>query len=207
MALTGVINGYYAFSLWVVRLFALNCLWIGFTLFGFGVFGLMPATVAMFSVTRKWVTAQKEMVPIYHTFWTTYKKSFVQTNMYGLLFFLVGYLLITEFRIAQAGSGTAYTAAMFATLGIMLIFAIIMLYFFPIYVHFHLSYIDYVKWPLLISIIHPVLTVFLLVSLGCTFYFIYTTVPILIVLFGGSGAAYLIMWAVSQTFFLYYRKV
>lgn len=201
--MTGAIRGYYIFSIWVVRLFTLNGLWICCTIIGFGMFGLMPATAAMFAVTRKWIIQRKEEVPICRTFWTAYKKSFLQTNLHGIFFLLVGYLLITEFRIAQAGS---YTVAMFATVGIMLILVIMLLYFFPIYVHFRLDNFSYIKWSLLIGMIHPLLTIFLIVAIGVGGYFIYTSIPILIFLFGGSVTAYFIMWAVSKTFSLYEKR-
>ncbi|NBJ68858.1 MULTISPECIES: DUF624 domain-containing protein [Clostridia] len=204
--MTGAMRGYYMFSVWAIRLFTLNCLWIGFTILGFGMFGLMPATTAMFAVTRKWVIQRKEEVPIFRTFWTTYKKSFLQTNLHGIFFLLVGYLLLTEFRITQAGSGTAYTVAMFATVGVMLIFGMVLLYFFPIYVHFRLSNFSYIKWSLLIGMIHPVLTIFLIVAIGAVVYFMYISIPILIFLFGGSVTAYFIMWAVSKTFRLYEKR-
>ncbi|MBJ4025770.1 DUF624 domain-containing protein [Salmonella enterica subsp. enterica serovar Derby] len=47
-------NGFYRFCEWLMRLAYLNLLWIGFTLAGAVIFGLAPATAAMFAVTRQW---------------------------------------------------------------------------------------------------------------------------------------------------------
>ena len=60
-------NGFYRFCEWVMRLAYLNLLWIGFTLAGAVIFGLAPATAAMFAVTRQW-TLGKTDVPVFQTF-------------------------------------------------------------------------------------------------------------------------------------------
>lgn len=46
-----------------------------FTLLGLGVFGIMPATAALFAVMRKWIQGQ-DNVPVLKTFWQEYKGEF-----------------------------------------------------------------------------------------------------------------------------------
>lgn len=193
------VRGYYQFCLWIMRLFLLNILWIAFTILGLGIFGFMPATAAMFAIVRKWVFSETD-IPIYKTFWKKYKQSFKQTNLHGLVFAFVGYLLITEFRIVQVmGDSTAKQMVMFAILGTILLYGLIVLYYFPIYVHFDLESMSYFKWPFVIGIVYPVLSVVLILLLVFGYYFLSYT-PILVFLFGGSVGAYIIMWGVSKTF-------
>src|SRR5690625_1995366 len=57
----------------VITKFAyVNILWFVFTLLSLIIFGFMPATVALFSVTRKWVMGDMD-VPVFSTFWGTYR--------------------------------------------------------------------------------------------------------------------------------------
>ncbi|MGY0702716.1 DUF624 domain-containing protein [Bacillus subtilis] len=43
------------FCEWIMRFAYTNLLWLFFTLLGLGVFGIMPATAALFAVMRKWI--------------------------------------------------------------------------------------------------------------------------------------------------------
>ena len=57
-----------SFCEWVLKFFYANLLWFVFTMLGLGVFGFMPATTALFSVTRKWIMGKTD-IPIFKTFW------------------------------------------------------------------------------------------------------------------------------------------
>jgi uncharacterized membrane protein YesL len=59
-----VTNGVYRFCEWVTRLAYLNLLWIMFSLAGLVVFGVMPSTIAMYTVTRRWLTEDVD-IPIF----------------------------------------------------------------------------------------------------------------------------------------------
>lgn|SRR5690625_136376 len=191
--------GSYRFSVWLTRLAYLNLLWIAFTIIGLGIFGFMPATTAMFAIARKWLHGEVD-IPITKTFWQQYKASFFQTNILGLILGGVGYLLVVEFRILQVQESMMYTIVGFGVLFILCMYGILLTYFFPIYVHFNLSLTEYLKWPLIIGIIHPLLSIFLLGLLGVGIYVLLMTVPAILFFFGGSTAAYIIMWGVSKTF-------
>lgn len=191
--------GSYKFCVWMTRLAYVNLLWIVFTILGLGVFGFMPATTAMFAIVRKWLLDEQE-VPIMNTFWQQYKEAFIQTNLLGLVLVLIGYLLIVEFRILQMQESTMYTIVSFGVLFILCMYGILLTYFFPIFVHFNLRLRDYLKWPLIIGIIHPLLSIFLLGLLSAAIYVLLVTVPALLFFFGGSATAYIMMWGVSKTF-------
>ncbi len=65
--MSGFIDGYYRFAVWVTKFAYLNLLWIAFSLLGLGLFGLFPATAAMFAVVRKWINGEKD-IPVFHVF-------------------------------------------------------------------------------------------------------------------------------------------
>ncbi len=200
--LSGFIKGYYQFSVWVTRLAYLNVLWILFSLLGFILFGLMPATAAMFAVVRKWNMGEKD-IAILPLFWKTYKEAFIKTNGLGLILFVAGYLLTVEFQIISTQTSLVYLIGRFTILAIGLLYIMILLYFFPIFVHFELKTIHYLKWPFIIGIVHPILTLFLFACIGLLLYITFITVPALLFFFGASISAFIIMWGVSLTFSKY----
>lgn len=193
------VAGYYRLAVWITRFAYLNLLWIAFSLLGLGIFGLFPATAAMFAVVRKWVDGEKD-IAIFHVFWKSYKKEFIRINILGYTLALAGYLMTIEFQILRTQEHIAYTLASFAVIGLFLVLSVIVLYIFPIFAHFQLRSLDYIKWALLIGMGHPLLTVFLLGIVIAFIYLTFTTVPALLFFFGGSVIAYILMWGVHLTF-------
>lgn len=194
----GFVGGYYRFSVWITNFAYLNLLWVVFTIAGLGLFGLFPATAAMFSVVRRWL--RKEEFPIFQTFWRYFRKEFVKTNLLGLIFLLIGYFLFIELQILWGSQKMVYFVASFGVIGLFIVYAIMLLYFFPIYVHFNLTKREYFKWPFIIGILHPILTVFLGIAILLLHYFTFMTIPALLFFFGGSVTAYVIMWGAAKTF-------
>ncbi|MBU5465740.1 DUF624 domain-containing protein [Virgibacillus sp. MSJ-26] len=197
--LEGFVSGYYKFSVWLVRFAYLNFLWVLFTILGLGVFGLMPATTAMFTVVRKWLMGEND-IAVFKTFWASYRSDFLKTNILGIILFLMGYVLIMEFRILQLQESVIYFIVSFGVLAIFILYAVLLIYFFPIFVHFNLKMTDYFKWPFIIGIVHPILTLFLIVGTSIVFYITFITIPAILFFFGGSATAFFIMWGVSKTF-------
>lgn len=195
----GFVAGYYTFCVWLMRLAYLNFLWMLFSVLGLFIFGLMPATTAMFAVVRKWIMGEED-IPIFPTFWGTYRKDFFKTNILGVILFLIGYMLIMEFKILRLQEDSLYIMVSFSVLAILILYVIVLTYFFPIYVHFNLEITDYLKWPFIVGIVHPILTLFLIVGTLLLTYVTFMTIPALLFFFGGSAIAFFIMWGVSKTF-------
>lgn len=202
----GLAAGYYKFAVHITRLAYLNLLWVVFTLLGVIIFGFMPATAAMFSVTRKWVMGEPE-TPIFKTFWKTYREEFFKLNVYGIILMGSVYLLIIEFNILFHQPSVVYKLASFGIVAIFILYAIVLTYFFPIYVHFNLSKAtDYVKWPFVIGVVHPILTFILIVGISVLLYAIWFVIPGLLFFFAGSVVAYIITFGAAATFDKYEVK-
>ncbi|WP_080875258.1 YesL family protein [Oceanobacillus timonensis] len=197
--MNGFVAGYYRFAVWITRFAYLNLLWIAFSLLGLGLLGFFPATAAMFAVVRKWVHGEKD-IPVFQVFWKSYKKEFLKINVLGYMLAGTGYLMTMEFQILRTQEHIAYTMASFAVVGLFLLLAVIALYLFPLFAHFQLRPLDYIKWALLIGIGHPLLTVFLLGIVIALIYLSLMTIPAVLFFFGGSVIAYILMWGVDLTF-------
>lgn len=196
------VSGYYRLAVWITRLAYLNVLWLTFTIMGLGLFGIMPATVAMFSVIRKWNMGEED-IPVFKTFWKSYREDFLKANGIGIIFFLIGYLLVIQFNYLFFQPSIIYKTASFSIVALFILYAIVMTYFFPIFVHFNLKVIDYLKWPFIIGFIHPILTIVMICGIGIMIYIVFLTIPALLFFFGGSVIAYILMLGVSQTFSKY----
>ncbi|WP_404455506.1 YesL family protein [Oceanobacillus kapialis] len=192
-------------SLWITRLAYLNILWISFTLAGLGVLGIFPATAAMFAVVRKWTRGEDE-IPITATFWKAFKKEFLQANKMGYCLLLIGYALIQQLQILWRQEDMMYVLAGFGVLLLVFLYAIVLLYAFPVFAHFQLSVLNYIKWPVIIGVVHPLLTIVLAVALFFIYTIVYATVPALLFFFGGSITAYILTWGAGKTFAKYEQQ-
>src|SRR5690625_3277783 len=88
-------NGFYSITQWFVKIVHLNILWFLFTLMGLLIFGVFPATVAMFTIMRKWIMGEKH-IHINKLFWTTYKSEFMKSNLIGVIFIVIGSILYLD---------------------------------------------------------------------------------------------------------------
>lgn len=155
-------NGFYRFCEWVMRLAYLNLLWIGFTLAGAVIFGLAPATAAMFAVTRQWALGKTD-IPVFQTFYQAFKKKWAKASVLGLILGLVGLLLIVDFQIAAVYfHDQPVILSLFISL--FIIYAIILLYAFPIDVHYDLKRIAVLKYSFIIGFSRPLTSFFMLIS-------------------------------------------
>lgn len=193
-------NGFYNFSMWITRFTYVSLLWVLFTLLGLVIFGISPATAALFVVTRKWVQKDVE-IPIFQTFWNEYKENFWKTNGLGLVLLAFGYLISIEYIVLSNMEGFMYNIATLFVIGQMILYGIVLIYFFPVYAHFNIEKrFDYYKWPFVIGVVHPILTVILIVLIAViqfvTFYFL----PIPINFVGMALSAYVASWGASLTF-------
>ncbi|WP_042146655.1 YesL family protein [Paucisalibacillus sp. EB02] len=189
---------FYLIANWMLRIAYLNILWIFFTFVGFVFFGIFPATSAMFSITRKWIFHRERNIKLFKTFWTAYKQDFLKQNGYGLIFLLVGYFIYYDITFIQLNPGQFQ----FLVPVIVLIFAasiITLLFFFPVFVHFKLSFFQYLKQAFLIGIS----SILELIGMIATIFLLYGMIVLLpgtIPLFTGSVLAIAITFLSQSAF-------
>lgn len=197
MELTGMWGSFYRVSLFISKLAYANILWLGFTLLGLVVFGVAPATVALFTVTRAWVNKEWD-IPVFKQFWSTYKDEFWRANVSGIALFAVGFLLYWNLTLF-AGSGLVMLAVRGILLVIAFLFAFMLLLYFPTYVSFHLKGLNRVRAALLIACGHPLHVM----AMGVGLYglqMLYMFIPGLILFFAAASIAYLLSWVSARIF-------
>ncbi|WP_062354037.1 YesL family protein [Bacillus kwashiorkori] len=170
-------------SEWIWRLMLTNFLWIGYTLIGIGVFGFMPATVSLFTVTRRWIKGDTEF-SVWQVFKETYKKEWMNSNKAGLIFALIATFLFIDLRIANYMQGlfSVFLYIFFVFLFFVLFMTVI--FFFPLYVQYTFSMKEYIKQ----SFFHSIVSIkdTLVIILGLLFIaYIFKQWPGLLLFMGG----------------------
>lgn len=131
----------------------INLLWIVFSLVGLVIFGVMPASVALLTVVRKWLMADTD-IPIFKSFLRVYKKEFIKSNIIGLIFLIPFIILYINFSYIYSGSGLL---EVILTIGLIIngfLFLITFIYFFPVYVHYKLKFFEYFKHSFLMGMVN-----------------------------------------------------
>lgn len=186
------ITKFYLLLEWIMWLAYINLLWIGSVLAGLIVFGIFPATVAMFTVIRHLLLKDTTGKQILNTFALTYKREFFKSNVIGLIYTLVGYLLYLDFLYTQNMTGASYYVFQTGLIFISIIYFISLLYIIPVYVHYDLKLHHYFKHAFLIGILSPAITILIVIGLGLL-YFLLVFIPGLIPLIMTSTIALIIM--------------
>jgi len=176
---------------WITKLAYLNILWMVYIAAGLFIFGFMPASAALFVVIRK-VLKKESDIPIWRTFHTAYKQEFIKSNIAGLFLLLIGIIIILDYWLLQYAMGVMRGIMAGLLLLLSVFYITVLVFFFPVYVHYDLKLRDYFKYALLLGIshLHVAAVIFILTALTV---FLLLYMPGLIPFFGGISLAYLWM--------------
>lgn len=187
--------GIYRFSEWIMRLAYINILWIFFTILGLGLFGLFPATSAMFSVIRRLLVGDTDL-PIFKSFYNYMKRDFKQANILGYILVVLGLLLYFDIRFFQTSTHILFNLLTTFSFILLFIYFIMTLYIFPIFVHYNFKTLEYIKYTLIIAIGRPVLTIMMIVGVVLV-YTLFDSIPGLFPFFGASCISCVLLWIAS----------
>jgi uncharacterized membrane protein YesL len=204
MEMSGLMGGFLRISEWIMRLAYANLVWLLFTLMGGIILGIFPATIALFTLTRKWLRGEPD-TPVFATFFKTFKQEFLKGNLFALIFVAIAYVLFIDLQYLSIVTGHLYSFLFFVFVLVALLFVILFMYFFPVYVHFQLPFIHYLKYALLIGMTNLHLTIGTGIILALLYY-LFMLIPGLVPFFSISIPAYVMMWSASTAFKLLERK-
>lgn len=181
-------DGFYSFGVKLLKIIYLNFLWLFFSAIGLFAFGLFPATIALFTITRQFLLDIDK--PITRTFWEVYKNEWVRGNGYAVISYIIVLILAIDF----------YAIYMFDSLSILLIPTFIiafiifgtLFFFFPVYVNFDLAFLPMIKQAFLFTITSPFTVILNALSI-VLIYGIFNIMPGAIPLFAGSVVSLFVM--------------
>ncbi|WP_078554147.1 YesL family protein [Bacillus alkalicellulosilyticus] len=189
---------FYKICEWIMRLALVNLLWLSFTILGLVVLGIVPSTIAMYTIVRKWVMGETD-IRILRTFWGTYKREWLKSNRLGMILGAISAFIAVEYWIIYNVQEPLIQLSKYPLLLIFICFILLLLYVFPTYVHYDVNVRQVLKNSFLIMIINPAYNLVILLGLLLV-YLSLTIVPALLLFFGGSVSAFVIMWGCYQSF-------
>ncbi|WP_100404372.1 YesL family protein [Bacillus solitudinis] len=195
---SGFFGGFYRFGEAFFLMAYVNLLWICFTVLGLGVFGWAPSTAAMCAVLRRWMRGETDR-PVFSMFWETYRKEFVRSNIVGLVFVFVGYMLFVNFKFFQVESQWIFISVRYMMIAVMIVCSIMLIYIFPLMAHYEATIYQHFKNSFMVSVFQPLRTIYT-VAAAVTVYHILFTIPGLIPFLGISLLGFVIMWTTYRTF-------
>ncbi|MBS4208345.1 YesL family protein [Bacillus sp. FJAT-50079] len=177
---SGFMGGLYRLLDWVTKLAYVNLLWIGGMFAGFVLFGIYPATTAMFAVVRKWAMGELD-TPIFKTFFSSYKKEFFKSNILGIIITSFSLVLYIDYYFIK----TMSLQILFIPFWIfVLLFICTLFYLFPMFVHYEMKLRDVIKNSFFVMIMNPISTVMMLVASGGILFLLSFAPPLLIICSG-----------------------
>ncbi|MEH7416878.1 YesL family protein [Neobacillus drentensis] len=198
MQFNWVVGKAYTGCEWVMKLAYVNILWVLFSLGGLIFLGISPASAALFTILRKWLMNDTD-VPIFRTFLDTYKKEFIKANKLGWLMALIGMFLYLDFKYLITVGGTIQYVLAIPLLIVSILFFITMLYLFPVYVHYELRLIQYIKNSFYIGIINMHITI-LMIAATILIGILYSYIPGIVPFFSISLFSLMVMTGAKQSF-------
>ncbi|PFR29043.1 hypothetical protein COK19_07295 [Bacillus cereus] len=206
METNGLIWKFYHFSEIVMKIAIFQIIWIALTLMGGIILGLMPATVGLFTVIRKWRMGNEQLRSLVEIYWITFRKEFWKANTIGFVLFSIGFLIYLNFSIIRFTNGLMHLLLFIFIITLSILFLILLLYVIPVFVHFEFKLQQYLTMSLLLGISFPFHTI--LLAFGYYILFrLFLWVPGLIPFFSVSVVAFFTMWVSMNIFHTMENKV
>ncbi|MFC0470672.1 YesL family protein [Halalkalibacter kiskunsagensis] len=178
------------------NLVLLNLLWFFFSLLGVFVLGFFPATAALFAVLRQ-IIMEDEDTSVLKLFWSKFKSEFFMSNVIGYLVLSVGVILYVDIKVLQLLDNNILQLALASiTVVIGIVYLLTLLYIFPLFVHFNLTFLQYPKHALILAVAKPFQTIMMIGGLAIVL-FLYMNFPVLILVFGMSLISFVMMKVAS----------
>src|SRR5690625_821087 len=166
MRANGLMGSFYHISEWVMRFLVTNLLWFIFnlpivylavhlimvenmselvmvtiTIAVLMPFIFIPATVAMFAVTRKWVMKEID-IPIIRSFWSYYKENYLRSMLGGLILDVIWIIYVLDYYYFMVLNSESYSSTLLFFLSILflIVFAFLVAFtfnFISYTVHIH----------------------------------------------------------------------
>ncbi|GAF24400.1 hypothetical protein JCM19047_4302 [Bacillus sp. JCM 19047] len=192
MEMNGLMGGVYRIAEWIMRLAAINLLWILFTVGGLVVGGLFPATQAAFAVTRQWIRGETDL-PIFKTFVHYFKKDYLKVQIMGLCLTIIGFVLYIDLVFIYQSANPYVQLLAFPLLILTFIYILTCFYAFSAFVHYELSVFKLLKHAALHTVVRPFLSIGMLITCAGVLFLMFQF-PGVLPFFGVSIPIFLLMW-------------
>jgi uncharacterized membrane protein YesL len=189
MEMKGLMGGFYRISEWIMRFSVTNLLWL-ITAFPFFLlstlilfaqtedmavmqstlilmaivapFTLFPSTSAMFSLARKWVIGEED-VPLFKTFFISYKQNYVQSMLGGFIYTLIVVIIVVNYRFYLTQENYFQILSVLFVMFLVVV-SISLFNFFCVLSHLHMKTLALIKNSILITVGKPFTSILMIVT-------------------------------------------
>ncbi|MDL0434524.1 MULTISPECIES: DUF624 domain-containing protein [unclassified Niallia] len=189
---------------WLYRLLYANLLWLLFTAAGLVLFGIFPATAAMFSLTKQWLEGAGDD-HMFREFMLKFKAYFIQANILGAIVLFTGILLYVDFQFFLQAESTIFVVFRYTLLTIAFVYIIMLPYLFPLLVEKKQTIREVLKSMLFMSITRIAHSAIMVIG-TITIFAVFSRFAGFFLLFLGSTIALWLTWNVNTAYRNILRK-
>lgn len=182
---------------WIIKVFWLHVLIIGFSILGLFIAGLFPAIVAALSVSKKWL--DQEEFSIAKEFRKVYFQEFFKTNLLGWVFALIGFVLYINYTVMVQMGDQLSVIVVFAYYFVIFVYMTVLAWAFPLYVHTKERLGTLIKNAFIMGVTFLPRTIGIFVGVFIILY-ISLSIPTMLLFFTGSLLALYIMFITHRVF-------
>ncbi|PYZ91915.1 hypothetical protein CR194_17075 [Salipaludibacillus keqinensis] len=177
---------------WIYRLAYINILWIVFSLVGMVVFGVAPATIAVYSVFQQWIKGEEIEGKIITHFFKIYKEKFFRANLLWGILLVIGFILYVDFYFIFRWDHVIAPVLLGLGMFVLILYIMVIMFSFPLIAYRNLKVMQSIKYALIYGFRSPSLTISLIISFLVIHYLIFQF-PVLYLFYSVSIITYMIM--------------
>src|SRR5690625_4423821 len=117
----------YQLCYWITHFAYLNLLWVLFILMGGILFGIFPSTVALYTIARKHTLGEHD-IPIFKTFYHTFRREFFRSNGLGWFIVLFGVIWYMDLHFFRQFSSPQFMILHFMMVVLGLVYIMLLLF-------------------------------------------------------------------------------
>lgn len=122
----------------------------------------------MLATLRQFVKGNQP--PIFKTFWSYYKAEFLKSNRFGLIIFIMGIILYTNFNFLQTLQGELATALYYGTIVVSCVLLLTVCHLLASYVEFEQPMKTHIKNAILITTGYPLSSLMIIFGFVAVYY-------------------------------------
>ncbi|SHN22564.1 YesL family protein [Gracilibacillus kekensis] len=157
------------FCITALKLTYLNILWFLFTLLGFVLFGLGPATAAICKIQHNWLR-NENVSSVFSSFWKEYKTSFLKVNMLTIVLIGLGAIIYFDLQFFMQKEGLLFRTISILIFILSIWYMMVVLYVFPIYIHYQVRLFTTIRYAFIVAMLNPFKTIGMAVAAGGMLY-------------------------------------
>src|SRR5699024_701962 len=129
----------------------------------------------------------------------TYREEFLRANALGWVLAIIGLMLYVNLNYIELENTWFSAIIRYSILIAALIYSIMLIFIFPLYVHYESTFITYFKNSIFVAIYNPIRTIYAIAAIF-TLYYVFVMLPSFIFFIGPSLVSMVIMWIAYRSF-------